>query len=82
MSALAGEFVVHQGAADKFDWQDDWRKRGQRGWESGGRARPSAKHAPSFGAQAALARTDGKGQRVVCALGRPPERREVRRRRA
>jgi len=39
MSALAGEFVVHQGAADKFDWQDDWRKREQRWWESGGRAR-------------------------------------------
>src|SRR6266581_4710139 len=36
-------FVVHQGAANKINWQDDWRKRGQRWWESGGRARPSAK---------------------------------------
>src|SRR5579859_6586685 len=37
------------------------REREQRGWEPGVVGVASAKHAPSFGALPALARTDGKG---------------------
>jgi hypothetical protein len=73
MSALAGEFVVHQGAADKFDWQDDWRKRGQRWWESGGRARPSDKLPHRLARRRRLPeRTEKAG-----LWGRPRERAEV-----
>ena len=78
MSALAGEFVVHQGAADKFDWQDDWRKREQRWWESGGWGEPSAKQ---FYRLARGRRLPERTEKALF-LGRPPERREVNKRRA
>jgi len=60
MSALAGDFVVHRGAADKIGRQDDWRKRGPRGWESGVVAWGVTNTLDRL-ARHTLARTDGKG---------------------